>query len=194
MPDVICISVQGRTRSSLVAGIFERCGAWVGDTRIAYLRGYDTYENHEALSFIQRFTDGRYFCRIGQARRIGPRLNKFMSYVLPKDRPACFKFTYYFHHVFQCAYPWAHFYYCTRSNYNPGRKERYETYLLWLLRKGVPQERIIDTDLLLEHDWSQIRPIVESHGLTWNEEAVSDLMNEPKSKQFTDHKVKVRRR
>lgn len=178
---MIIIPALGRTRSSLVAGIFYASGAWVGDTTVSKVRQYDAFENWDVIMYLQKNFALRDPMTMEQAQAAAPAFRNFVNDLVPEGRLPCFKFVWYYDLLFRYAFPDAHYYFVSRD------------FMERALSEGKPvawwSERItmfsdyqnnmldgvwIDGEKLRVRDFSEIRPLIDQHSaLQWNRQAVN---------------------
>lgn len=191
---MILIPVMGRTRSSIVAGIFEASGCWVGDTTVSTLRRYDTFENWDVIMYLQNRFGNRGEMSQLTAHKEAPAFRKFVQSIIPDDRLVMLKFIWYYHLLFHYAFPNASFYYVQRivwpSEMDGGTQRKKEGMFLHY-RREMLDGTWIDTERLIENppDFRQIQAIIGKHSaLKWNPQGVDALQTAVGSKRFKDMK------
>lgn len=176
---MIIIPVLGRTRSSLIAGIFEASGAWVGSSMISHVRQYDTFENLDVIQYLQETFGNREQMSGLTARKAAPQLRKFVQSVVPEDRVICLKFIWYYHLLFRYAFPESDFYFVHRKNFSGHfLNARKKTGMFNKYRREMKSGTWIDSDRLIgmERDFTEIRSIIARYSsLKWNQQAVRTL-------------------
>lgn len=189
---MILMPVLGRTRSSLVAGIFEASGAWVGSSTVSMINRYDTFENWRVILHLQKKFGLRARMEKLEAEKEAPAFREFVETVVPHDRVVCLKFVWYYDLLFRCAFPDSDFYFVSRSNFpikNRAVKKRAFNYYKLHMRNGT----WIDTEKLVKHDFSEIRPIIDQYSaLQWNQQGVDALYRSNGAAKY-EHMKKVNR-
>ena len=163
---MICIPAAARTRSSLVAGIFVACGAWCGEDSFSKIGGYRTRENRDVIEYLN--TERRSI-----SSRVFKGLRKLVEEIAPPDRVVIFKYDYSFDPVFRRAFPEATFYFVSRDDY-PRDAPNYQTYLNKCARQ---KGSWMNSNRIIERDFSVIRAMVEANGLVWNRSSVLGEFN-----------------
>ena len=164
----------------MVAGIFHACGCWVGETNIAPARGYDTYENHSMISWLQRYEKWSEDASV-DFNTLAPDLRSYLTSLYSPDLPVVFKYFWGYGNIMKQAFPEGNEFFVWRNPHsrwtNSDKAPRVTRYKKML--REVPQENIIDSDKIIRQDFSQIKEIIESQGLVWDEQKVMDLIKEP---------------
>lgn len=187
---MILMPVMGRTRSSLVAGIFEASGAWVGDTTVSTLRRYDTFENWDVILYLQENFGNRGPMSEDTARQEAPAFREFVQSVIPDDRLVLLKFIWYYHLLFRYAFPDAHFYFVHRAVWPeamdaPIKRKKEGMFLHY--RREMLDGTWIDTERMIENppDFREIQHVIDQYSaLQWNSQGVDALQASCGSKKF----------
>lgn len=168
---MILIPARARTRSSLVTGIFVSQGAWCGDSTVSIVRQYDTFENWDVILHLQKKFAARSLMKKAEAEKNYEEFRGIVLSVIPDGATPVFKWVWYYYHLFQKAFPDATFVFPFRKGMDP---------FVYRFMLNVKQEHggfFVDTDLLYEHNFDQIKKVVELCGLTWNERKARDVFD-----------------
>jgi hypothetical protein len=172
---MILIPALGRTRSSLVAGIFEASGAWVGSSTVSMINVHDTFENWDVIMYLQKKFALRGPMHEANARRYAPEFHRFVMSIIPEDRVVCLKFVWYYDLLFRYAFPDADYYFVSRTVF-PKRKKQRKKIAFDHYKSQMRGGTWIDTELLHARDFSEIKPIIDQHSaLKWNQQGVDAL-------------------
>jgi hypothetical protein len=164
---MILMPAIGGSRSSLAAGIFHACGAWTGITREAqrHKANYDSYENFFIITALNGLREG-----MATTKQVDF-IKKLVAAEIPYyGVPVILKFHYRYLKQMKLALPDSMIYGVERRKHkDPTRMADY--------RRVMNRQKIemIDTDKLIQKDFSQIERIIAHCGLQWDRDAVEGI-------------------
>ena len=192
---MILMPVVGRTRSSLVAGIFAASGAWVGSSTVSMVNRYDTFENYDVIMYLQKKFSLRGLMEPANALRYAPEFREFVASVVPEDRVVCLKFVWYYAPLFRAAFPDEDYYFVSRDVFHPKTDVAKKRIALFQYAKAMPLGTWIDTEMLIKSppDFLQMQTIIDQHSaLKWDSQAVDALYASNGDWKFDNMKRSVR--
>ena len=173
---MILIPVIGRTRSSVVTGIFHICGAWVGPSSVSMINRYDTFENWDVVTHLMRTYAKQSLMDDKNARKEAVKFRQFIERTVPQDRLVCLKFVWYYEPLFRAAFPECEYFFIRRTD-NLGKRKhggrRFVEYVHTMSPKDGTWIDTTDMPSLLV----QMKTLVDAHpNLEWREKEIREFL------------------
>jgi len=190
---MIIIPAMGRTRSSLVAGIFHACGAWVGDSTVSMWNRHDTFENWDTIMYLQH----KFGCRSQMsgttARKQHHAFRKWVNSVVPDDELVCLKVHWYYDRLLRRAFPDADYYFVHRAQWSDTIQKKRQMFRHYQREMG--EGKWIDGERLVQNppDFDEMKSVIGQHSaLKWNQQAVDAVYASNGAERY-GNMIRVRR-